>query len=166
MSTDQRLRVIGLMSGTSLDGCDVVLTEIWPQDVNPSKINIETKAFIIHPMPDSLREMIKIQLKPETSRIDMLAALDCALSNWFVEAVEHLLSHCHLNKDQIDLIGSHGQSMWHDVQPQTIHKMTWQLGDGSFIAAKTGITTVSDFRTADVALGGQGNKNKIDNIKH
>jgi N-acetylmuramic acid 6-phosphate etherase len=110
-------------------------------------------------MPATLRQRIVKQLKPENSRIDELTQLDAALGLWFVDAVENLMNHAGVTTDDVDIIGSHGQTMWHDVQqPRDAHseRMTWQLGDGSFIAAKTGITTVCDFRTADVALGGQG----------
>jgi anhydro-N-acetylmuramic acid kinase len=152
------LHVVGLMSGTSLDGCDAVLARISPRE---RSVRIETLHFITYPMPEGLRARIVKQLKPETSRIDELTQLDAALGNWFVEAVEQLLKESDLTKNDVDLIGSHGQTMWHDVQPRSeenahLERMTWQLGDGSFIAAKTGITTVCDFRTADVALGGQG----------
>eukprot|EP01033_Poteriospumella_lacustris_P012155 gene12155-8697_t len=110
-------------------------------------------------MPATLRQRIVKQLKPENSRIDELTQLDAALGLWFVDAVESLMHHAGVTAEDVDIIGSHGQTMWHDVQqPRDAHseRMTWQLGDGSFIAAKTGITTVCDFRTADVALGGQG----------
>lgn len=150
------LRVIGLMSGTSLDGCDAVLTEISPHG---RSVSVRTIDFITHPMPVALRQRIVKQLKPETSRIDELTQLDAALGLWFVDAVESLMKHAGVTADDVDIIGSHGQTMWHDVQqPRDAQseRMTWQLGDGSFIAARTGITTVCDFRTADVALGGQG----------
>lgn len=149
------LRVIGLMSGTSLDGCDAVLVEIAPLASQPSRVSIDTLGFITHPMPANLRDMIRKQLQPPSSRIDELTKLDAALSHWFVDAVQHLLAHCQLTAADVDLIGSHGQTMWHDVNTND-NRMTWQLGDGSFIAALTGITTICDFRTADVALGGQG----------
>lgn len=147
-----KLRVVGLMSGTSLDGCDAVLTEISPRG---QSVHIRTLAFLTYPMPVELRQRIVKQLKPETSRIDELCRLDAALSLWFVEAVESLMLQAGVTAADIDLIGSHGQTMWHEVNGAE-EKMTWQLGDGSFIAARTGITTVCDFRTADVALGGQG----------
>ncbi len=150
------LRVIGLMSGTSLDGCDAVLTEISPRG---SSVHINTLAFITHPMPSSLREKIVSQLKPEHSRMDELSRLDALLAHWFVEAIDSLLATTQYTREDIDLIGSHGQTMWHDVnlpKERSKERMTWQLGDGSYIAAITGITTVSDFRTADVAIGGQG----------
>ena len=135
LKNDQKLRVIGLMSGTSLDGCDAVLCEITP---NGCSLKIETKGFVTVPMPSELRETIVLQLKPETSRIDKLTKLDSALSFWFIDAVDSLLASTGLKRSDIDLIGSHGQTMWHDVTPGTTHPMTWQLGDGSFIAAVTG----------------------------
>lgn len=147
-----KLTVIGLMSGTSLDGCDAVLSTIESKN---NKLEISVKSFITHPMPNELRQQIVKQLKPESSRIDLLTKLDAALSTWFISAVDALLEHSGTRREDIDVIGSHGQTMWHDVNTKD-NRNTWQLGDGSFIAAVTGITTVSDFRTADVAVGGQG----------
>lgn len=142
------------MSGTSMDGCDAVLVEI-SQPTSQTRPLIVTKSFITHPMSDQLRVQIKKQLDPNSSRIDELTKLDAALSIWFIEAVDALLAHAGLSRQDIDLIGSHGQTMWHDVNTAD-NPMTWQLSDGSFIAAVTGVTTVCDFRTADVAVGGQG----------
>jgi anhydro-N-acetylmuramic acid kinase len=153
-----KLRVIGLMSGTSLDGCDAALVEIAPKNYDVgNKVTISTIDFICYPMPDDLRLKINKQLKPETSRIDELAVLDSLLSRWFVEAVFALLEKAKMSPSDVDVIGCHGQTMWHSVNNEDFtHNMTWQLGDGSYIANLTGITTVCDFRTADVALGGQG----------
>eukprot|EP01031_Cornospumella_fuschlensis_P023555 gene23555-28564_t len=147
-------RVIGLMSGTSMDGCDAVLVDISHTSGDARPV-IKTRSFLTYAMPDQLRAQIKKQLDPNTSRIDELTKLDAALSKWFIAAVDALLMQAGLTYQDIDLIGSHGQTMWHDVNT-TDNPMTWQLGDGSFIAAVTGITTVCDFRTADVAVGGQG----------
>jgi len=96
------------MSGTSLDGCDVVLVEIAPLRSQPERVSIDTLAFLTHPMPDNLRDMIFKQLKPVTSRIDELTKLDAALSHWFVEAIQALLSQTGLQAEDVDLIGSHG----------------------------------------------------------
>lgn len=142
------LRVIGLMSGTSLDGCDAVLVTLTPR---MGGLDVRTEAFLTLPMPPDLRTRIAAQLSPETSRIDRLAELDTLLGEFFAEAARAVLEKA---GGEADLIGSHGQTLWHG--PNGEAPTTLQLGDGSLIAVRTGLTTVSDFRKADVAAGGQG----------
>ncbi len=142
------LRVIGLMSGTSLDGCDAALVSLTPRAAG---LDLRLEAFLTLPMPATLRARIQEQLAPETSRIDRLAELDTLLGAFFAEAAEAVLAKA---GGRADLIGSHGQTLWH--RPSGEAPSTLQLGDGSLIAVRTGITTVSDFRKADVAAGGQG----------
>lgn len=143
------LRVVGLMSGTSLDGCDAALVSLTPKRHG---LDVHLEAFLTLPMPAPLREAIATQLSPETSRIDRIAELDTRLAEFFAEAALAVIAKA--GGSPPDLIGSHGQTMWH--QPSGDAPTTLQLGDGSLIAVRTGITTVSDFRKADVAAGGQG----------
>jgi len=143
------LRVVGLMSGTSLDGCDAVMVSVTPR---PTGLDIKTEAFLTVPMPSALREAIALQLDPEISRLDKLAELDTRLGEFFAQAALAVIAKA--GGAPPDLIGSHGQTLWH--RPTGDAPTTLQLGDGSLIAVRTGITTVSDFRKADVAAGGQG----------
>jgi len=144
-------RVAGVMSGTSLDGVDVCLARFWLEGDRP---RFHLEGFATYPFPDNLKAALLAQLNPETSRIDRLAELDGWLGEWFAESVLRLLSELGVSPDDVDLVGSHGQTIWH--APHGPHPATLQLGDGSVIAVRTGITTVSDFRPADVAAGGQG----------
>lgn len=143
------LRVVGLMSGTSLDGCDAALVSLTPR---AEGLDVRMEAFLTLPMPPALRTRIQRQLDPATSSVDALAELNMRLGAFFAEAAEQVIARA--GGGAPDLIGSHGQTLWH--RPSGEAPCTLQLGDGSLIAQRTGITTVSDFRTADVAAGGQG----------
>lgn len=89
---------------------------------------------------------------PERGAAAEEAEIEAALTDLHVQAVERLLAQLKLRFDQIDLIGFHGQTIWHRPHQRD----TWQMGDGQRLADATGITVVSDFRTADVKAGGQG----------
>ncbi|MNX53661.1 N-acetylmuramic acid 6-phosphate etherase [compost metagenome] len=147
--TRRPLRVVGLMSGTSLDGCDAALVAVMPRATG---LDLRLEAFLTVPMPPELRAAITAQLSPETSRIDLLAELDTRLGEFFAQAALAVIEKA--GGQAPDLVGSHGQTLWH--RPQGEAPTTLQLGDGSLIAVRTGVTTVSDFRKADVAAGGQG----------
>ncbi len=136
------------MSGTSLDGCDAALVAITPRAAG---LDVRLEAFLTLPMPPELRAQIQAQLDPATSRIDQIAALDTRLGEFFASAAIAVLAEA---GGEADLVGSHGQTLWH--RPTGDAPATMQVGNGSFIAMRTGITTVSDFRSADVAAGGQG----------
>lgn len=137
------------MSGTSLDGCDAALVTLRPRAAG---LDVRLESFLTLPMPEGLRARIALQLAPESSRVDQLAELNTRLAEWFAQAAQQVIEQA--GSPSVDLIGSHGQTLWH--QPSGDAPATLQLGDGSLIAVRTGITTVSDFRTADVAAGGQG----------
>lgn len=138
---------IGLMSGTSLDGIDAAL------------VNFETGCRIEHaktlPFPSDLRtDLLGVMNNPANVSLDMLGKLDAQLGIVFADAVNSLLANTNISATRITAIGSHGQTLWH--RPDADPPFTWQLGDANIIAARTGITTVADFRRKDVALGGQG----------
>ncbi|MDB5101554.1 MAG: Multifunctional fusion protein [Cyanobacteria bacterium RYN_339] len=134
--------VIGLMSGTSLDGIDACLVELHGvgRHVRHQVLRFET-----FPWPAGLREQLVRQLDPEAARLPALAALHYELAEAFAAAALRCA-----DGRTVDLIGSHGHTLWHGPG------MTLQLGSPSLIAARTGVTTVGDFRAADVAHGGQG----------
>jgi len=137
-------RYIGIMSGTSLDGVDVVLCEIN-----------ESSCELI----DSLEYPISLELKTELlnsiegkNTLEEVGRLDHRLGLLFTQAVGALLICDSIDASSITAIGLHGQTLWH--QPND--GITMQLGDANVITAKTGINVVADFRRKDVALGGQG----------
>src|SRR5579862_4465564 len=137
------MRVAGLISGTSVDGIDVAVIDISD--------HIEIAATKTVPYPREVRRAILSPLDlPTLSRLNFL------LGELFAEA----LAQCGVPLDTIDLIGSHGQTIFHEGEPVDFlgRKIasTLQIGEASVIAARTGIETISDFRTADMAAGGKG----------
>lgn len=138
---------IGLMSGTSVDSIDAVV-------MNFEKEKIELIASLSYPIPKNLQSTINnLYLQPELS-LQTLGNLNTELGYLFADASNELLKQSQLSTSQIIAIGSHGQTVYHS--PNTEHPFSLQLGDPNIIAAKTGITTVANFRNKDIALGGQG----------
>ena len=140
-------RYIGVMSGTSLDGVDVVLAAIDQQIV-------AQQASYCHPMPPDLRQAILAINQGQSLTLSQLGQLDTRLGRLFAEAVQTLVRREGLEKADIAAIGCHGQTVWHE--PLGDAPNTLQIGDNNQIAALTGITVVGDFRRRDMALGGQG----------
>ena len=139
-------RYIGLMSGTSLDGVDVALCEI---DV----VNCTLVSALEYPMPEALKTDILQSIEGKSS-LEEFGKLDHRLGLLFTQAVGALLIRESIDASTVKAIGLHGQTLWH--QPKGEYPFSMQLGDPNIIAAKTGISVVSDFRRKDVALGGQG----------
>ncbi|WP_341659738.1 anhydro-N-acetylmuramic acid kinase [Vibrio sp.] len=138
---------IGIMSGTSLDGIDVVLTEISDGKVEL----IEAKSF---EYPDVIKQHVLSVSLGQSTDLTKLGKLDNQLGHLYAESVLALLKETGVDKERVTAIGNHGQTVFH--QPTGKTPFTIQLGDANIIAARTGITTVADFRRKDIALGGQG----------
>ncbi|MEE2804768.1 MAG: anhydro-N-acetylmuramic acid kinase [Pseudomonadota bacterium] len=147
MSTDVQ-RCIGLMSGTSSDAIDAVLLEISEDGRRAELIDTHSQ-----PIDPELRERIRAVSQGENDRIDTVQALDVELAEHFSNAAAHLLANAD-GLQRTTIIGSHGQTVRH--RPEDKFPFSLQLGNGALIAARTGITTVTDFRSGDIALGGQG----------
>lgn len=140
-------RFIGVMSGTSLDGIDVVMAVI-------DEHMVAQQASYSHPIPQALRQQILAICQGQSLTLSQLGQLDTRLGRLFAEAVQALLRQQGLSGEDITAIGCHGQTVWHE--PQGDAPNTLQIGDNNHIAAATGITVVGDFRRRDMALGGQG----------
>lgn len=135
------------MSGTSLDGVDAACIEIrggFPD------VQIELLGFSTHAFAPALRE--RIMSVCENGHVEDLARLDVELGEVFADAVMEVLAACDLKPEKIDVIGSHGQTVCHLADARA----TLQIGQSALIAERTGRPIVSDFRTADMAVGGQG----------
>jgi len=145
------MRVVGLMSGTSVDGIDAAVVDI-PDDVR----RLRVLAFVSVPFAPPLRERIFRAFRPETSSVDELCRLNFDLGEAFAAAALQAIAAARLTTNDVGLIGSHGQTVWHDVVPDGQVTSTLQLGEPCVIAERTGITTIADFRPRDVAAGGQG----------
>jgi len=137
------------MSGTSMDGVDVVLVEFKQDDT------LNFLDSLSYPIPEKLRYQLIEMIKPDWrgSFLD-IGTLHQSLGKLFADATLQLLLQTNFNKSQITAIGSHGQTLWH--QPQGEFPFSLQLGDANLIAEITGIQTVADFRGRDIAAGGQG----------
>lgn len=146
---DQIEYYIGVMSGTSLDGIDVVLVSIEHNQC-------QMISHHSHPMPEKIKQKILAMCSGQFTTLKQIGELDHQLGLLFSEAVLSLLNHpnCPVSATQIRAIGNHGQTLYH--QPDGEYPFTLQLGDANLIAAKTGIDTIADFRRKDMAYGGQG----------
>lgn len=138
---------IGLMSGTSLDAIDAVLTDLAP--AMPQLIHSHN-----HPLPKALRTQLLALCHSGDNEIERLGHADSLLGTVLAEAVAQLLIDSGVAATNIQAIGSHGQTVRH--RPEAKPKFTLQIGDPNRIAEYTGITTVADFRRRDLAAGGQG----------
>lgn len=150
-------RVVGLMSGTSVDGIDAALVEIGGSDQAPE---VRLLAFEDRPWPEGVREQIFPLFRPETATVDKIGYMNFLMGEIYAQAVVSVVEKAGLTLADIDLIGSHGQTIWHAPEPCDKDGFpvvfTVQIGESSVIAARTGVPTVSDFRVADLAVGGQG----------
>lgn len=147
MSEPAVARYIGLMSGTSADAIDGVLVEFQGDRLSAVLGQIH-QAY-----PDVLRRrLIEISLQQPAITLAEFTSLDVAIGDAFAAAAVKLLKNLDIDATTVTAIGSHGQTMFHDGPTGR----TLQMGDANRIAAATGVTTVSDFRRLDLALGGQG----------
>ncbi|CAM3810832.1 Anhydro-N-acetylmuramic acid kinase [Vibrio aerogenes CECT 7868] len=138
---------IGVMSGTSLDGIDVVLTGF-------QNGKVQIYAGYCHPIPAGIRQKILDICTGQLTSLKSIGILDHQLGHLFAQAVNQLLSQTSYQAGDIRAIGCHGQTVYH--HPDQCTPFTIQLGDANIIAIETGIDTVADFRRKDMALGGQG----------
>jgi anhydro-N-acetylmuramic acid kinase len=149
--------VVGLMSGTSLDGIDAVLLRVRGSG---SATRIVQLAYAEFPFPRGLRSALLKNSDPRTSRVDDITRLNVVVGDLYAQGVVRLARKAGVSLRSIDLIGSHGQTIQHLPRPVRMFgrtvRGTLQIGDPSVVAALTGITTVGDFRIADMAVGGQG----------
>ncbi|MBZ0319195.1 MAG: anhydro-N-acetylmuramic acid kinase [Anaerolineae bacterium] len=147
------MRIIGLMSGTSADGIDAALCEIEGQ---PPQLRVKILAALTLDYQPDQRQRILDACQPATGHVDTLCRLNFDLGEWFAQAVLKLVTQAGLTPADIDLIASHGQTVWHQVESDGHVSATLQIGEASVIAERTGITTLHNFRPRDVTAGGQG----------
>jgi len=157
-STTEPLLVMGLMSGTSVDGVDACLAKLWMED---GQFRHEILAFYSEDMPTLLKEKLLQVMREKHIHLADFCALNVAVGELFAKTALGLLRKFKISASSIDCIGSHGQTIFH--WPPTVEGLkqnqlggTLQIGEPSIIAQKTGIDTIADFRPADMAVKGHG----------
>lgn len=149
--------IIGLMSGTSMDGLDVALCRIGGS-------GIQTKVEVLQFDTVSYNDFFRQQVKSVFSKRDADLEKVCLLNGWVARQHAEIVLGClkkwNIAPSSVDLIASHGQTIYH--APKSLHKTapfsngTLQIGDGDHLAVATGIITLSDFRQKHIAAGGEG----------
>ena len=157
MNDSRSLMAIGLMSGTSADGVDAALVRILPG----ARAQVETLGFHAAPYPRDLRERLLRAGGEAGALTDEICSLHREVGEAFASAAFEVVSRSGARLEEIDFIGSHGQTVRHlpegaEGARGPLLPSTLQIGDPAFIAQRTGITCVSDFRARDVAAGGAG----------
>lgn len=149
--------VLGLMSGTSADGIDAALARISGR---PPRLNAKLLGHTSSKFPATLRAEILRVAEQQPISAGELSQLNFRLGEAFAEAALAACKQFRIARERVGLIGSHGQTIFHQGTPVPYFgkatASTLQIGEPSVIAARTGISTVGDFRPADMALGGQG----------
>ncbi|MFD6211455.1 anhydro-N-acetylmuramic acid kinase AnmK [Peribacillus sp. NPDC060253] len=146
--------IVGLMSGTSLDGIDAALVRVNNSGL---KTEIEMIEFITYPFPKAIENEIMQSLSIETSNVQLICSLNFKLGKLFAEAVKEVCNKARFPIEELDLIGSHGQTIYHQpLQEQNWIPSTLQIGEAAVIAHDTNTMVISNFRTMDMAAGGQG----------
>ncbi|MCI0695905.1 anhydro-N-acetylmuramic acid kinase [candidate division KSB1 bacterium] len=155
-------RIVGLISGTSADGIDGALVRIrgHARDALSPHERLQLEAFATFPYPPELREQLLAASLPGAGTVDLICRLNIAVGECFAQAAQKIITQAGAKSDEIDLIGSHGQTIHHLPFAEPLAGIpasgTLQIGEPSVIAKRTSIITVADFRAADMALGGQG----------
>lgn len=140
------------MSGTSLDGIDAALVEI--EEGPAGRPDWRLVAFDSTSYPADRREEIHDSILEGDPA--SLTRLHARLGDWFAEAALRVCQTADVSPDAVDLIGSHGQTIWHQPPHEGRRGATLQLGDPATVAERTGIPVISDFRSRDMAAGGEG----------
>ena len=155
-SKNERL-IIGLMSGTSMDGLDIALCICKNSG---SETEVELKNFITMPYQDDFRADVKSIFSRRDADLEKVCLLNELIGIKHADLILKALKEWNITADEVDVIASHGQTIFH--APKSLHgkenypNATLQIGDGDHIAVNTGIITLSDFRQKHLAAGGEG----------
>lgn len=155
--------LIGLMSGTSLDGIDAALVEIRTNASGEIE-QATLREFTYLPYSDEVRDYVLNLCSVESARIDQLTTAHYGLSEWYACVVEQLIKKAAISASDVDAICMHGQTVWHiagrtpfpgPTGPTEV-RASLQIGDLSLLAERTGIPVVGNFRARDLAADGEG----------
>jgi anhydro-N-acetylmuramic acid kinase len=148
------MTVAGIMSGTSADGIDVAVVRIAPGKLRPSLTLLAHEGFAF---PAKLRQAVLAAMNASAISTQELARLNWRLGIAYAEAV---LDTLRKHKVKLDLVGCHGQTIYHQARPERYagraFACTWQIGEAAVLAEALGVPVASNFRPADMAAGGQG----------
>jgi anhydro-N-acetylmuramic acid kinase len=152
------MTVAGIMSGTSADGIDVALARITqPRNSHDHLPRLQLLAHVAVPYPAAVRKYILQMMNADDASVANMSRLHWRLGQLYAKAVESTLKKHPMH---LDLVGCHGQTIYHQGVAHSFLgasvTCTWQMGEASVIAAELGVPVVSDFRSADMAVGGQG----------
>ncbi|HEX2721497.1 MAG TPA: anhydro-N-acetylmuramic acid kinase [Gemmatimonadaceae bacterium] len=139
--------LVGLMSGTSLDGVTAAVVRFTPSD--KTTVRAELLGFVLHDYSPEQRERLARALSGTTP--SEYTRLNFDLGGWLADAATAAIAEAGVARTEIAAVASHGQSIWHEPGHST-----WQTGESSVIAERTGLDVISDFRVRDMAAGGQG----------
>jgi anhydro-N-acetylmuramic acid kinase len=165
VATKYSRRIIGIMSGTSLDAIDVAMVRIQKHGLTAQ---VRLEHFRSFPYPPKIRAVVRELFDPKKARIDDICRYDFILGEVFAAAVLRLLRETRIKAESVDLVASAGQTVWHDpemsivnadvdwIEEPIVTRSTFAIGQSAVIAERTGIITVGDLRVRDVAAGGQG----------
>ncbi len=149
--------IVGLMSGTSLDGLDIALCSFAGSGL---QTKIELQHFETIPFTDDFRKEVKSVFSKKNVDLETLCLLNPWIALQHAEIITTCLKKWNIKNEEVDLIASHGQTVYH--APKSLHQQqkfgnaTLQIGDGDHLAVATGIITISDFRQKHIAAGGEG----------
>ncbi|MEM3257513.1 MAG: anhydro-N-acetylmuramic acid kinase [Thermoproteota archaeon] len=146
-------RIIGLMSGTSADGVTASLVEVEGNYIN-TKVGLIN--YCTYSYDEPIRTLIFELFDLKKSNVEKICEANFLLGEIFAKAAIKIVKDSKLNLSEIDLIGSHGQTIYHMPKGKLVKKSTLQVGELAVIAERTGITTIGDFRKRDMAVGGEG----------
>ena len=157
LSKKNKKIAVGLMSGTSMDGIDAALVNI----LNSGKdTQVELLKFITVPYSERLRERLLAISQPGVGTVEEICRMNFLLAEYYVDAIFKVCELANINISDIDLIGTHGQTIHHLPNAEKYFgkeiRSTLQIGEPSVISTRIGVVTVGNFRSADLALGGQG----------
>ncbi|MFC9711243.1 anhydro-N-acetylmuramic acid kinase [Paenibacillus sp. NPDC056933] len=156
--------IIGLMSGTSLDGTDAALVRILT-DESGALENIDLVDFVCVPYSNELREVLIRLCSPETARVDELTAAHFGVSEWYAHSVRELIRSSGISPGQVDAISMHGQTVWHAPVASAFPGpageslpvvSTLQIGECAVVRERTGLPVIGNLRARDMAAGGEG----------
>jgi anhydro-N-acetylmuramic acid kinase len=149
--------VAGVMSGTSADGIDVALVRLNSSSRRAGTPNFHFLAHAEYPYPQKVRRFVLATMNSTKASVADLARLNVLLAELYADAV---LKTQRRFRIRAELVGCHGQTLYHQGEPAPFLgrrlAATWQTGEGAALAARVGVPVVSDFRPADMAVGGKG----------